>query len=55
MYISKFTDSGIYGGNIQHSVLAFHQENTIVTKEKMPGNIANEYVIIFEHSQQFCL
>ena len=34
-------------------MLAFHKENTILTKEEIPRNITNKYVSIFRYSQQF--
>ena len=51
----KFIDSSIYVSNSEHSILDFHKENTIVTKQELPSNINNKYVSILEHLHQFFL
>ena len=47
-----FIEFSIYGSNSEHSILAFHKENT-VSKQIMPMDIANIYVSIFGKSLQF--
>ena len=52
---NNLIDSSIYGSNIQHLMLDFNKEITIVTKEETSMNITKKYVNMFGHSQQFCL
>ena len=48
-----FIYNGIYGSNIQHSILYFINANNVLIYKEFQDNISNNYVRIFGNLQQF--
>ena len=50
---NTFNYYGLFGCNRRHSMLVFHNYNIILIWKGHQENIANNYVSIFDHLQQF--